>query len=298
VVPPSLSWTRSDLKKYDAVIVGLTPPTSIAANNIYGALHVLDIMYESPKLRVVTDGAQVWQYKNSIESYKRNPGQVLSSMYSNRREYSEALGRLSMLESVADKMSNLPMPISYSPMLPWGSVEKLSESLGFIHTDRVVGINLDYLLISREEAQPHKKTQWAVQDIKSDWWQELSHLTKYSGISTSLKNRVNDSYAYGIMKDSIGVAIPPQGRKVGTWWSYGYVQALNANTPVVTKWQDSWDIGSPWSVLAYQIEDMDAYDRQNLASMQYESYMSNIPSEAETRTLIEEDLIRFTKESV
>lgn len=298
ICEPDLSWTRADLQKYDAVIVGLTPPTALTANKIYGALHVLDLMYESPKLRLVVDGPQVWQFKNSIESFKRAPLQTFGPVHLNRKDYKKALeSHVDSIKSVADKMEHLTWPLTYVPLLPWATETTASAALGFIPEDRLIGLNLDAFLLDRSVNTIGRKDRWAVENMKSTWWTKVSSTLRFPSNTTSVNKRSNDEYALGLMSDSAAIAIAPQDRKVGTWWSYRYVQALNTGTPVATKWQDSSTIGPAWSVLAYQIEDLEHYERPYLADAQYKEYVAAVSTKQEILKTLAEDLLDSTKES-
>lgn len=296
---PRLDWARSDLQKYDAVFVGITPPTSLSANKLYAALHVLDLMYESPKLRLVLDGNQIWQYKNSFNSFKRSPMQIFSSLYSGRSGYKLAMNtKISSFESVADKMSSLEWPRTYIPMLPWADEESAATSIGFIPADNLFGVNLDSFILGKLVAPAMRNQQWAVDNINSAWWSKLSETVRMPGVSTALNKRSNDLHAGKIIAESMGTIIPPQDRGVGTWWSYRYIQSLNYQTPIVTQWQDSSWLGEDWSVLAYQVEDMPAYDRQSLADRQYKTYLSAIPETTAVLNLLNQDLLESTKERI
>lgn len=299
VSAPKLSWTRADLQKYDIIFLGMVPPTALSANKIYGALHVLDLMYESNKLRLIFDGQQMWQYKNSIESFKRNPKQIYSNLYVNRKDYSLASSKYSMeAESVADKLSNIQWPKSYVPALPWATQSSLSRAIKFIPEDRLIPLNLDSWLISEQPEFSVKNNNWAITDPKSSWWTKLSSTIRLPGISAQLKRKGVDSDSMDVIKSSIGLAIPPQDRKVGTWWNYHYIQGLNAGVPIVTNWIDSGSIGTPWSILAYQVEDMDHISRDELARSQRETYITNIPTRLELIEILKQDLTDTTKERI
>lgn len=296
---PKLSWTRADLQKFDAIILGMTPPTSLSANNIYGALHVLDLMYESNKLRLVVDSPQIWQYKNSLSSFKNNPNQIFRSIYENRRDYKQVQStRSDVAKSVADKMSSLKWPKTYVPLLPWGTEESASESLRFIPSDRLVGLKVDSYLLEKKPNTAIGKTSWAVDNVKSDWWKSLTKLISKPGVPVKTSARSDDFIVDSVISGSIGVVIPPQDRKVGTWWSYRYPQSVSLGAPVVTYWQDTYGFDPSWGVLAYQVEDMPEYARQQLAEEQYLAYKSAIPSRDEIIDVLKKDLIGSSKERI
>lgn len=300
VTAPKLSWTRADLQKFDIIFLGMVPPTALSANKIYGALHVLDLMYESNKLRLIFDGQQIWQYKNSIESFKRNPKQIYSNLYINRKDYSLATSKYSTeAESVADKFSNLEWPKSYVPSLPWSTAESLAKALRVAPADKLVPVNLDSYLISDDpEVVTIRNRAWAVSDAKSSWWIKLSSTIKFPGISIKFKQKNALLEAMKYIKYSIGLAVSPQDRKVGTWWNYHYIQGLNAGTPIVTNWLESSRIGDPWSILAYQVEDMDQISRDELAKAQRASYIAHIPTRLELIERLKQDLTDTTKERI
>lgn len=295
ICAPRLSWTRSDLQKFDAVVLGMVPPTALSANNLYGALHVLDLMYESDKLRLVIDSPQIWQYTNSLGSFKKNPKQIFKPLYESRKDYKQAqLVRPDVASSVADKMKSLEWPKTFVPLLPWGSESSAAEALRFVSADRLIGLKIDSYLLERKPNDVVEKNAWAVDNIKSSWWKSLSSLIVNPSVPTKTTNRVDDFIVDSVLSKAIGTIIPPQDRKVGTWWSYRYLQSLNLGVPVVTYWQDTYEFHPSWAALAYQVEDMPEYDRQKLAEEQYASYKSAIPSKDEILNILQKDLISST----
>lgn len=278
---PSLSWTRSDLENFDEIIFGFSPPTSIGANYLYGALHVLNQLYESPKLRLVIDSAQVWQYKNSVRAFKRDPDQIFGSFYEKRINFKEAKnGKVrSDVEQLAQKMSTLDWPYVYTPMLPWSDSTTISGKIPFINSESVVPLNIDSFLLTEETPTIGRTDQWAVDEIKSQWWKTVSQSTSMPSLSVKNSKKPKDDEAEERIKMSMALAVAPQDRKIGTWWSYRYIQGMNTTTPIVTYWQDTFGFSSDWSYLAYQLEDMQPYERQHVAFQQKRDYKNSIPDQ-------------------
>jgi hypothetical protein len=298
ICEPNLSWTRSDLESYDLVVVGLTPPTALSANKIYGALHILNLLYESPKLRVVVDGPQIWQFKNSFNSFIKNPLQIFGSMYSSRKDYSIARAKYAdSFVNLADKLKSIPWPKTYVPLLPWRSVDQVSEATGIVPVSRAIGVNVDSFLIDRQSILiAAKNSLWAVDNYKSSWWGALAKTLRLPGTPVSEGKKPRDLEVDLSISKSIGLIVAPQDRKVGTWWSYRYIQGLNLNVPIVTYWQDTAGFSESWSQLAYQVEDMDQYDRQELARNQFRDYMDALPSTNEVVTMLRKDLLESIQE--
>lgn len=297
---PKISWSRGDLEKFDLIVLGMAPPTSLASNYIYGSLHVLNLMYESPKLRLVVDSPQMWQYKNSIRAFKRDPEQIFGSFYNNRIDYEEAkTGRVrASAESVAEKFHTVKWPTTIVPSLPWLSSREIAKKVSFISEESIFPVNLDSFLV--EETSPHigRTNVWAVENTSSVWWKTLEKTLQNSGDSIRYSKKPKDGEVFERIKSSLGLIVPPQDRKVGTWWSYRYLQAINSATPIVTYWNDIGDFDSSWKYLGYQIEDMDPYDRQHVAYQQRNSYILEIPSKKDSLKTLSKLVLDFQKESV
>ena len=297
---PKLSWTKEDLEKFDVIIFGLTPPTSLSANKIYGAMHVLGLMYHSPKLRLVVDNQQVWQYKNSIEAVKRDINTLFSPFFSKKFGYAEARSeKKTYIELASLYLASEYFPKIYYPRLPWNTNEKVANALGFVSADRLVGINLDSVLLSQEPySMSSANNFWAVEDTKRSWFTSLNPTLRLKTVDVRLSKTIDDDAAAKTITNSIGLIIPPQERKTGTWWSYKYIQAINSNTPVVTLWQESQNLDHSWAYLAYQIEDMSESERRIVARNQLESYYEAIPSTARLIDELREEMLNSAKEKI
>lgn len=299
-LPPKLTWTSSDLEQYDAIFFGFIPPTAISANKIYAAMHVLDLLYDSPKLNLVVDGTQIWQYKNSIQSVKRDVSSLFSAFYSKRADYSKAIKphNYGSIKSAAAKMESLPFPRVIFPVLPWSTAEESFAKLGFGSSDNYLGLTLDALLLSDEPSYLPKQDRWAVDNLKSSWYRSLSETMVLPGVPLKTGKTLNDFDSDLVIRSSMGLIVTPQDRGVGSWWSYRHIQALNAGTPVVTYWQDTSKFDSSWSVLGYQVEDMTSDQRKELARQQYESYIAGLPTKRQIVDLLQTEIFGLTKEKM
>ena len=297
--PPKLSWTRAELEEFDAIFLGFMPPTSKSANYAYGALHVMNLMYESPKLNLVVDSPQMWQYKNSVNLFKRSPEQIFSSFYEKRFNFHEAKSGKARhsIESLSEKLNSIPWPSSIVPSLPWIDNASAKEKVSFVTPDSIRLINLDSFLLKNASPYLSRSTSWAVSNIKSTWWEKLRPTLRYDGIPLSdSPRRANDELACSRLKSSRAALLVPQERGTGSWWSYGYIQAMNTSTPVATHWQETLGFSPTWSLLPYNLEDMEPYDLQELASAQKKIYESAIPGRDEMRKALEKLVLESSKE--
>lgn len=297
---PKLSWTKEDLDNFDFIIFGLTPPTALSSNKIYGAMHVLGLMYHSPKLRLVIDSPQMWQYKNSLEAVKRNVDVLFSPFFSRKTGYVEAKGeKRKYIDLASSYLSSGYWPKTYYPALPWSTNESTAKALKFVSADRLRGFNLDSTLILPEPYTLDGRVDlWSVEDTKRSWYNDLKPTLRFGDIDIKSTKLMTDLIAGNRIRTSLGLIIPPQERKVGTWWSYKYIQGLNSNTPVVTVWQESRVLGPSWMYLPYQIEDMSESERRSVARNQLESYYEAIPSKYRITEEIRNEMLDSSKERI
>lgn len=293
---PSLSWKKEDLEKYDHIIFGFLPPTSLTANKLYGALHVLGLMFDSPKLKLVVDSPQVWQYKNSINAVLKTPSILFGSFYSKREGYQTAITNPGIVEKSLAHMLVSSWPKIIYPGLPWNTDDKVSSALGFGNNLKVVGLNFDSLYVDPEIPRIGRKNYWSVENIKSSWIEQINKTTIFPKESTKYGKKTDDSYALETIKNSVGLIIPPQERNLITWWNYRIIQALNTSTPIVTRWEDTTNFSDSWSLLPYQVEDMSPAQRQQLAYTQRGVYLEALPSTEELGAEVEKLLLVSTLE--
>lgn len=277
---PSLSWTKEYLDQFDLIFVGIIPPTALSANKVYGALSAIELMYESPKLHLILDSAQLWQYETGFAAIARDPGYITGGFFSKRFENKLATSpeALTRLKSVSDKFLLQQWPKTIYPKLPWKSDEAVEVHLPNARGS-LVGVNLDAYLLNEEFVVAHGgRYGWAIDSTSTKWSKSIDKVTRLPATKMKKTLRASDDEVYDTLRDSIGTLISPQDRGVGTWWSYRYIQAMNATSPIVTEWKESSKLSHHWAHLAYQIEDMSEAERFNVAAKQVDTYYDAIPT--------------------
>lgn len=294
---PGINWTKKDLDKYDLVFVGIVPPTSLSANKIYGALNIIDTLYDSPKLRLVLDYPQLWQFKASLNSIVRDPESLIGSFYSKRQDYFLVNNRQSLekFARVCGKLLSGQWPTTIYPRLPWKKDSDVYKALGLVADRNFVGLNLDSFFATDNEPDLFKTTNpiWAIDNDKTSWSKAISEVLTHPTTKMRPSKKHNDIDVSVLMGSSTGSLISPQDRGGGTWWSYRYMQSLNVFTPVVSDWKETHRIGESWSFLAYQVEDMTLHDRIELAKRQKDSYINSISSKQEVLEEIKNLLVNI-----
>lgn len=299
-MPSSITWSKEDLDIYDAVFVGVVPPTAISANRAYGALNVIQKLFDSDKLKLVIDSPQYWILGHSLASVVRQPEKLVGVFYNKRSEYSLALSSeyLDILVDACSKLLSEKWPTTIYPSLPWKTNESVAELLPTGASESLIGINLDSLYITKSTPEFYTTTdRWVTTEANGTWTSAIGRTIRHPIEPMRTSKAHTNQVISETISDSIGVLVAPQRRKGGTWWSFVYAQAMNELTPIATEWRESSRIGNSWNVLASEIEDMTAFDRYLLAAKQKEEYLNSINSNTQNSALFETILGLTKKET-
>lgn len=279
---PKVDWKKEDLAEFDFVFVGICPPTAPSANNLYGALNTLNILWDTGKLRLIADYPQLWQYKLSFNQVLKNPERALfATIFSRRPGFKESSSKAKTLAKAVEKLASRPWPLTIYPSLPWQDSKKVEESFNIDVDKSLVGINVDSLFIDTDrhyfENIDKEASQWLVQDIKNPWTANSMAMVRGTCRDLRKELRKKDISLEDLLSTSIALMVPPERRSVGIWWSRWIHEAINHRKPIVTDWKEVIDFHWSWSNLAYQVEDMTSEERQRISTWQLKSYLGAIP---------------------
>jgi hypothetical protein len=285
---PDINWTKSDLDIYDAVFVGLVPPTSLSANQVYGALTLIDELFTSPNLYLVIDNPKHWLIKPSLKSVLKDPTSLVKPFYQKRTQYLQAKEpkNLDKMLRACERLLSETWPITVYPSLPWKSDESVSDLLPSGASTSTIGLNFDTLLIKSSDLaglDPNlEPSQWVTTDSKSKWATKLVNHVVLPIKPLKASKKENDLDAENAIRSSIGLLAAPQDRIGGTWWTASYAQAMTLTTPIATEWREAYSISPSWAVLPSRIEELSGEDRIMLALRQKEAYLASIPSKEDS----------------
>lgn len=276
---PSITWTKEFLDGYDAVFIGVVPPTSPSANKVYGAMHAINLMYDSPKLHLVVDHPQLWQFKSGLAAICRSVDSIFTSFYSGRREFKSAKDAVvtASILSAAQKLTTQAWPKTIYPDLPWKDFEFFSKFLGPVGSREYIGLNLDHRLMEDPRISAGRGYVWSVDNAKTGWSKKIVKLLSLPLEIMKDTPKDTDAQVEARISNSIGILLSPQERGVGTWWSYRHIQAMNTLTPVVSDWRETGVLDSSWDILASTVEELDDNSRLELSRAQRKSYINAIP---------------------
>lgn len=287
---PSVYMTKDSLDKFDSILVGVSPISSVGSNRVYGALSVINTLKDSDKLTLFVDAPNTSQIEPSLKSAISNPESLVKSFFSYRKEYSNVVADKELLNAVmsgANYLYTQDWVTTIYPQLPWKSSTKLPSNA----KKNLVGINLDSHLIVGEPIDADRRPKWVIDNLSTPWAKNTMATLSLPNSLMKWNKGWTDSQVLEQISRSIGAVISPD-KKDGTYWSYRYVQAMNTNTPVVTDWSESGVIGDAWNILATNIDTMSQDKRDLIATAQREIYLANIPSKQKAVETLQQLIFR------
>lgn len=294
---PEVSWNTKDFEEYDVVLVGISPLTSLSANRVYGALSVIDVLLESPKLRLFIDAPEPTRITASLRAMMKTPDNMTKPFYSYRKGFAHA-SQPSVLENLLDVVEFLlseKWPITLYPSLPWQDKISVTSQLPDGAQDSLVGINLDsYLLSNQDTLDVERRDKWVVDSFSTSWVKSTVATLDNPTVPMKWNKGWTDDQVFDQITRGIGALVTPHVVG-GTWWSYRMIQCMNACTPIATEWKESGSLGDEWMYLASRIESLSLEERTAFAIKQRELYANAVPSRRDAAVHLVDALGLYTK---
>lgn len=274
---PSVSWTgRELLNRYDHVVVGLAPVTSLSANRVYGALSMLgELMDVNPnKVSVLLDVPEPDRIAAGFRAILAHPENLAKSFYSYRKEYELAVRAQDRLLGIVERLHSRPWPTVIMPSLPWDEPSRAAHRFPY-PVQRVLPFNLETVLyrqLPSVETRPRREI-WAAEG-------RALQATIFPHAPISRKGHsATDTAILQQMASSLGTII--ELTRGGIWWNTRYAQSLRTGTPVVSDWRETSVLGRAWGMLPMTLETMNQRERDEVAHDQRAQYLAQCPSEDE-----------------
>lgn len=293
-IEPSVSMSREYLAEFDAVIVGVAPPTSTAAHRIYGSLSIIHHAWEIGNLRLIIDAPdpqRVWAGLRAIHS---KPEDLLKDFYSKKSEYRKIKNKevFKRIYNAVDLLYTQEWPITYYPRLPWMSFSSVSSYIPKVTSDNLVGLCFDRKLLESPNLYDVSPQAffWVTDTPNSDWTRQQEKLVNLPILSLKTSRWEKTSEAFEKLSQSIG-CMASVYRNNDPWWSPSISQALHVGVPVVTDWLLSSILGESWAVLPMSIENMTYAERKILAYNQAITYSQSLLTWEDSVDLLTETLV-------
>lgn len=296
---PSMSWTLDELDRYDAVILGIAPITSLSASKAYGALHVARLLWYSEKLTLLVDSPRPASISASLRAIIGTPENLVKPFYAVRRGYQMAREKehFDNLMQAVNLLHTEDWPDTMYPALPWSDTDEVMKQLPE-NARSLIGVNLDaHLIADSEPPRRERVSRWLTDTPDTPWIGKVSSNLRFPIERAKQHRSWDDARIENEIAHSTGVLVSPD--RSGTWWSHRFMQCMNAGTPVATEWRESGVLGKPWSVLASSIEDMSTAERTELSWEQTAAYITAVPDKntAARRLEVTTGLQATTKEA-
>jgi hypothetical protein len=272
---PSISWQAGEIiDRFDHVIIGLAPVTSLAANRVYGALSVLDelLLNDPARVSILLDAPEPARIAASFRAILSHPENLAKTFYSYRKEYELARENQDRLLGVIEHLHTKVWPSVIVPKLPWEDPTQLAAKLPY-PIRRLTPLNLDMLLFKHVKAPEPKQRRmvWAVEGNPTQATTLPRQAIPRKG------HAALDVTVLSQLASSLGCLI--EEPRFGGWWSTRWAQSLSTLTPVFGNWQSTSELGSVWSELPGTTETMTQAERTNLAIAQLDVYRAACPDE-------------------
>jgi hypothetical protein len=293
-IEPSVSMSRDYIAEFDAVIVGVAPPTSTAAHRIYGSLSVINYAWEVGNLRLLIDAPEPRRIWAGLKAIHNSPNDLIKDFYSKRSEYRKARNQevFDRIYNAVDLLFTQRWPLTYFPQLPWMSFPSVSSYIPMVGSPELLGLCFDRKMIeSSTTYTPTPQPEfWVADAISTRWTKQQESLVSLPVVSLKTSRWEDSSEAMQRLSESIG-CMASVYRNNDPWWTPSISQALSVGVPVVTDWLLSSMLGESWAVLPGSIEDMTHAERSSLAYEQAKSYASALLTWEDSVDLLTRSLV-------
>lgn len=278
---PSVAMRVADIKKYDKVIVGIAPPTSVTAYQVYPSFALAGKAWKAGNLELFIDAPEPHKIQASINSCHSGKSDLTKDFFSRRKGYSDYKFDSKVREEVdrfIELLATEKWPNTYYPAFPWCTPDEYQSSLNMGRYS-IVPLYPDSWMMSKDYVSTEdatKSTYWTADNGSTAWVKNLKkHLTNEVVLSQQGRGSTEQDIVDRV-RGSIG-SIVSVYRGGQPWWSPLLAYSLSVDVPVVTDWRLTDYMGSEWGMLATTVESLSHNMRYELANAQKTTYLKNIP---------------------
>lgn len=279
---PSVLWEEEYLDQFDAVLVGVSPLSSLGANRAYGALNVITRLWNSGRLTLLVDAPDPVKIESSVQAIVDNPDNLAKDFFEHRKQFrlTKEKEHLDRIWTGVYLLRTQPWPNTIFPTLPWQWPEEFLGQLRNTKLKDVRLLNLDSFLFERASTPDlHRRHWWSYEPGSKPAWLERQLLT-HSVHELPTTHRVpTNELTIRQLATSQGTLIAPS--KSGTWWSPRYAMSLNQGTAVFSDWHETKRLDDSWEMLPTAYELLSPEDRKHVAASQALTYRAATPDQTE-----------------
>ena len=276
---PSINMSTEKLNEYDAIFVGVAPPTSLSANRVYPAFAIANRARKLGKLFLFIDAPEPYKIQASLKSCYLNVSDLQKDFYSNRKFFSEFTEYLEFQEEVYQFIEFLyteEWPTLLYPAFPWFPQELIQKALP--NVSQSLAVNLDETLLQVGRISPDldsERTYWTCDAPNTKWAKKVSKTLALPVMATRRNRWDTEDITLTRVRRGVGTMVSLY-RSNEPWWSPALAQSLGVGVPVVTDWRFSGELGPEWAYLASSVESMTTAERFELSVAQRDFYLGAI----------------------
>ncbi len=273
-----------DLAPYDAVLVGLVPFFSIASNQLY---HALDIIERAEKsghtLLFFVDDWAFPRLVANLNTHIRHPWQLTKEFFSGRASYDWACGRKDELQVLVERMRYQPWAPTLVPAFTWGDHQKLTGEVEMMTEPYYVDVSalaMEYPLTFPET----RERRWVLGTVSDQrkWMDSLGLSWEINHLGTRASKapeKMPESQLVQLYAESWGVLSPPYKRILGTgWWRNRAVYAARAGAILLADPGEMPQLGKSYQIKPAEVEQMSDTELHQLAAAQRAALFNSQPS--------------------
>lgn len=289
---PYSHWDNSYLKQFDAILVGIAPLTSVAANSLYPALLTAAKAEKLKKLSLFIDAPEPQKISASLASFERGKVDLFKPFYDKRREFftiSEDPKMMRQIEVFCSRLHLSDWPTTLYPWTPWSAPSQVEKHIAQISEGELHGVSVDSYMMQKpyvERSLTEKKPDyWVYDNNKTKWFKSVQSGLQHSAIPVK-EDRFSDPYTSSQRVSGAIGSLVTTYRSEEFWWSPLLATSLNLGVPVVSDWRITGSLGGDWNHLPVSLEDMTNAERFGLALGQRSLYMNMLDSKKDTNEII------------
>lgn len=290
-IKPSVSWTQSDLKKYDKIFLGIGTVVSVVANGTYGALNLLSLMKNDPRLVLYIDAPEPGKIFAGLRSVDRKPDELFKPFYARRDGHKAVVTDKKLKSSIiqaARLLLNDRWPKTLWPTLPWHCNPDDIAGIGENVKSSLVGLSFDALYTrapSAEALQSRRIREWGIDLPSTRWARSIARVLSFPHGQIKHKKYVNSAELSYKIRSLTGVILTIHDDSQ-PWWSPLFLESMRAGTPIVTEWRHSQKTGDAWTLLPANVESMSTLDLYEASVRQSIQYLDKIQHRQEVLTTL------------
>jgi hypothetical protein len=211
---PSIHKSQEELATYDKVLVGIAPPTSLAANWVYPAFAIANRAKKIGNLSLFIDAPEPYKISASLKSVYTGKSSLLKDFYSMRKNHSEMNSNKEFKGEVLDFLTHLHKgrwENTIFPTLPWSASGDVTAAIQNLDSDNLTGVSVDTVLINdkevKEKSQVNENKFWTLDYSNTKWSKQIENTLNNKIVPTRGNRWENSREVSSRIRDSLGTLI-------------------------------------------------------------------------------------------